>query len=132
MTDRLSPLDQTFLLLERDGQPMHIGGLMGSPRCRRMVMKESLVSFVDSTETLAPKTARGERLAATKTAKTSFSQRFLASGGWLFCGKRPSIARTLAGGKNHNIERSANCRTHGKDLTTGAGACPPASFATGA
>ncbi len=28
MTDRLSPLDQTFLLLERDGQPMHIGGLM--------------------------------------------------------------------------------------------------------
>ena len=28
MPDRLSPLDQTFLLLERDGQPMHIGGLM--------------------------------------------------------------------------------------------------------
>lgn len=28
MTDRLSPLDQTFLLLERDGQPMHIGSLM--------------------------------------------------------------------------------------------------------
>lgn len=26
--DRLSPLDTTFLLLERDGQPMHIGGLM--------------------------------------------------------------------------------------------------------
>jgi hypothetical protein len=59
-----------------------------------MVMKESLVPFVDSTETLAPKTARGERLAATKTAKTGFSQWFLASGGWLFCGKRPSIART--------------------------------------
>ncbi len=28
MPDRLSPLDTTFLLLERDGQPMHIGGLM--------------------------------------------------------------------------------------------------------
>lgn len=28
MADRLSPLDTTFLLLERDGQPMHIGGLM--------------------------------------------------------------------------------------------------------
>jgi len=28
MPDRLSPLDQSFLLLERDGQPMHIGGLM--------------------------------------------------------------------------------------------------------
>ena len=28
MPDRLSPLDQTLLLLERDGQPMHIGGLM--------------------------------------------------------------------------------------------------------
>lgn len=28
MPDRLSPLDQTFLLLERDDQPMHIGGLM--------------------------------------------------------------------------------------------------------
>lgn len=28
MSDRLSPLDTTFLLLERDGQPMHIGGLM--------------------------------------------------------------------------------------------------------
>jgi hypothetical protein len=41
-----------------------------------MVMKEGLVSFVDSTETLAPKTARGERLAAAKTAKTGFSQRF--------------------------------------------------------
>jgi hypothetical protein len=53
-----------------------------------MVMKESLVSFVDSTETLAPKTARGERLAAAKTAKTGFSQQFLASGAWLFCGKR--------------------------------------------
>jgi len=39
-------------------------------------MKESLVSQVDSTETLAPKTARGERLAAAKTAKTGFSQRF--------------------------------------------------------
>jgi hypothetical protein len=45
-----------------------------------MVMKESLVSFVDSTETLAPKTARGERLAAAKTAKTGFSQQFLAAG----------------------------------------------------
>jgi len=41
-----------------------------------MVMKESLVSFVDSTETLAPKTARGERLAAAKPAKTGFSQQF--------------------------------------------------------
>jgi len=39
-------------------------------------MKESLVSFVDSTETLAPKTARGERLATAKTTKTGFSQRF--------------------------------------------------------
>lgn len=28
MPDRLSPLDTTFLLLEHDGQPMHIGGLM--------------------------------------------------------------------------------------------------------
>jgi WS/DGAT/MGAT family acyltransferase len=28
MPDRLTPLDTTFLLLERDGQPMHIGGLM--------------------------------------------------------------------------------------------------------
>lgn len=28
MPDRLTPLDQTFLLLERDGQPMHIGSLM--------------------------------------------------------------------------------------------------------
>lgn len=28
MPDRLTPLDATFLLLERDGQPMHIGGLM--------------------------------------------------------------------------------------------------------
>jgi hypothetical protein len=55
-----------------------------------MVMKESLVSFVDSTETLAPKTARGERLAAAKTAKTSFLQQFLASGAWLFCVKRSS------------------------------------------
>jgi hypothetical protein len=41
-----------------------------------MVMKENLVSFVDSAGTLAPKTTRGERLAATKTAKTGFSQRF--------------------------------------------------------
>jgi hypothetical protein len=55
-----------------------------------MVMKESLVSSVDSTETLAPKTARGERLAAAKAAKTGFSQQFLASGAWLFCVKRSS------------------------------------------
>jgi len=41
-----------------------------------MVMKESLVSQVDSTETLAPKPARGERLAAAKAAKKGFSQRF--------------------------------------------------------
>jgi hypothetical protein len=41
-----------------------------------MVMKEGLVSQVDSTETLAPKTARGERLAAAKAAKTGFSQEF--------------------------------------------------------
>jgi len=39
-------------------------------------MKESLVSQVDSTETLAPKPARGERLAAGQTAKKGFSQRF--------------------------------------------------------
>src|SRR4030095_6542092 len=76
-----------------------------------MVMKESLVSFVDSTETLAPKTARGERLAATKTSKTGFSQRFLASGGWLFCGKRPSIACTpaLAGGHPAPRQRGGDC-----------------------
>jgi len=41
-----------------------------------MVMKESLVSQVDSTETLAPKPARGERLAAAKAAKKGFSQGF--------------------------------------------------------
>jgi hypothetical protein len=41
-----------------------------------MVMKESLVSQVDSTETLAPKPARGERKADAKAAKTGFSQRF--------------------------------------------------------
>jgi len=39
-------------------------------------MKESLVSQVDSTETLAPKPARGERLAAAKAAKKGFSQEF--------------------------------------------------------
>jgi len=44
-----------------------------------MVMKESLVSQVDSTETLAPKPARGERLAAAKAAKKGFSQRFFGA-----------------------------------------------------
>lgn len=46
MTDRLSPLDQTFLLLERDGQPMHIGGLMvfeGPPPSY-----EELCAYLDS------------------------------------------------------------------------------------
>jgi len=38
--------------------------------------EESLVSFVDSTETLAPKTVRGEQLAVAKAAKTSFLQQF--------------------------------------------------------
>ena len=53
--------------------------------------KPRVISRFDGT--LAPKTARGERLAAAKTAKTGFSQWFLASGGGLFCGKRASIAR---------------------------------------
>ena len=44
--DRLSPLDTTFLLLERDGQPMHIGGLMvfdGPPPSY-----EDLCAYLDS------------------------------------------------------------------------------------
>jgi hypothetical protein len=51
-----------------------------------MVMKESLVSFVDSTETLAPKTARGERLAAAKTAKTAFHSGFWPQADGYFAG----------------------------------------------
>jgi hypothetical protein len=59
-----------------------------------MVMKESLVSQVDSTETLAPKPARCERLAATKAAKTGFSQRFF--------GVRPIAALREAFGSRMN------------------------------
>src|SRR5882672_3883689 len=70
-----------------------------------MVMKESLVSRVDSTETLAPKTARGERLAAAKTAKTGFSQAVLASGAWLFCMKRLRIECKLALADGHPSPR---------------------------
>ena len=61
--------------------------------------------FVDSTETLAPKTARGERLAAAKTAKTGFSQQFLGSDALPFCVKRLRIACKSALARGHPSPR---------------------------